>query len=91
MKYICLKCGRGLEIDEDISYCPFCGNAYQLAASAPQAMQIVIGSDSERTIQEKYWKRTREAMTSVLFRLSASLPHFSKARAEKAQEEKTPG
>jgi hypothetical protein len=48
------------------------------AASAVQTMnqRIVIGSDSERTVQEKYWKNAQSAISSGLMRLRRSLPRF---------------
>lgn len=91
MKYVCLKCGRELDMNEELSFCPFCGNAYREVSQAPTAMKIVIGSDSEKTIQEKYWKRTRDAVNDTLSRLRASLPRFSKiSEAEASQKEETP-
>lgn len=93
MRYVCSGCGRGLEMNEELSFCPFCGEAYQASARPVQtaAMRIVVGSDSEKTIQEKYWNRTRAAVNDTLNRLRASLPRFSKVCEDEAsQEEKTP-
>lgn len=85
MKYACLRCGRTLELSEEASFCPFCGSAYRTAAQAQPtaAMKIVMGSDSERTIQEKYWKRTRDAVNDAVNRLLASMPRFSWERKRK--------
>lgn len=93
MRYVCSRCGRGLEMNEELSFCPFCGEAYQASARPVQtaAMRIVVGSNSEKTIQEKYWNRTRAAVNDTLNRLGASLPRFSKICEDEApQEEETP-
>lgn len=84
MNYSCLRCGRLFACEETISFCPFCGQAYMGAASAAQTMnqRIVIGSDSERTVQEKYWKSAQSAISSALMRLRRSLPRFVPERDE---------
>ena len=53
-------------------------------AQAMQAMtqRIVIGSDSERTVQEKYWKSAQSEISSALLRLRRSLPRFVPERDE---------
>lgn len=93
MKYVCLRCHRTIEWNEELSFCPFCGNGYRTTTQAQSAstMKIVMGSDSEKTIQEKYWKRSRDAVSDALSRLRASLPRFSKISEERAsQQEETP-
>lgn len=93
MKFVCSNCGRSMEFAEELSFCPFCGNAYGNFAKAPQTAvnRIVIGSDSERTIQEKYWKQTHSAVFDALNALKASLPRFSKNRDEAVDwDEETP-
>ena len=84
MNYNCLRCGRLFACEETISFCPFCGQAYMGVVSAAQTMnqRIVIGSDSERTVQEKYWKSAQSAISSVLMRLRRSLPRFVSERDE---------
>lgn len=86
MDYNCSRCGRLFACAETISFCPFCGQAYMGVAQSVQAItqRIVIGSDSERTIQEKYWKSAQAAISSVLLRLRRSLPHFT-PEEEKAE------
>lgn len=83
MIYTCSSCSRTLEFGEEISFCPFCGNAYQKKEQAVAVTKIVIGSDSERTIQEKYWNYTRKAVHAALDNLKESLPRFSEKRDKK--------
>lgn len=74
MIYSCAHCTRTFECAENISYCPFCGNAYGATVSVSQnQVRIVIGSDSEKTIQEKYWHMARYDLISVLEHLQENL------------------
>lgn len=67
MTYSCSRCGRSFSSDEILSFCPFCGEAYaQPSGGAPVGSRIVIGSDSERTVQEKYWNLAHEELSLVL-------------------------
>ena len=88
MDYNCSRCGRSFSCGETISFCPFCGQAYAGGATLQHSFsqRIVIGSDSERTVQEKYWKSTQAAISSALLRLQRELPRF---QLEKAEEEIT--
>lgn len=85
MNYSCAKCGRAFACEETISFCPFCGQAYLAAGHGEQAVtqRIVIGSDSERTVQEKYWKSAQAAISSALSKLRRSLPRFVPEEEEK--------
>lgn len=88
MKHTCPKCNRTIKWREALLFCPFCGSPYQAAVqnavqAAPIAARIVIGSDSERTIHEKYWKEVQAAVTDLLKALKASLPRFSQRRNKK--------
>jgi len=84
MIYPCSRCGRNFSCEDTISFCPFCGTPYaQPAASIkPTDMRIVIGSDSERTVQEKYWRLSRNALCQALSSLDdlitdeQNLEHF---------------
>jgi len=84
MLYQCAKCGRGFSSDESLSFCPFCGTAYfSMSGSASPlitAQRIVIGSDSERTIQEKYWKESQQTIHGIIYKLKSALPRFSEER-----------
>lgn len=85
MLYTCRACGRGFDFGEAVSFCPFCGAAYQASAPAPRetTMRIVIGSDSERTVQEKYWQLTRGEIFALRTTWSAKIPNlrsFDRAR-----------
>ena len=86
MLYQCAKCGRGFSSDESLSFCPFCGTAYfSMSGSASPlitAQRIVIGSDSERTIQEKYWKESQQTIHGIIYKLKSALPRFSEERPE---------
>lgn len=68
--------GRGFDSSEGILFCPFCGTAYQDSAPAQQetTTRIVIGSDSERTVQEKYWELTRGEIFRAEDRLERQNP-----------------
>lgn len=83
MHYTCSNCGRTLNLGEELSFCPFCGNSYHGAAQAISTTRIVIGSDSKKTIQEKYWNLARESVQHTLNRLKKSLPRFSEKRNQK--------
>ena len=76
MDYSCPKCSRVFSCAEAISFCPFCGTAYASApgASAVSTTRIVIGSDSERAVQEKYWNLTHAEISLVLSALEGRLP-----------------
>lgn len=76
MTYQCNRCGRAFNCQDTISFCPFCGTAYAQQNSTPLLItsRIVIGSDSERTIQEKYWRMTRAEMHQILFSLDGLIP-----------------
>lgn len=100
MDYRCSRCGRTLSYGETVSFCPFCGQAYHalslgenasLAALNEGNGRISIGSDSERTIQEKYWKLTQGSLCSAMHLLQCSLPRFSTEReASEAKDVKVP-
>lgn len=76
MTYQCNRCGRAFSCDETISFCPFCGTAYALQSvvQQPVTTRIVIGSDSERTVQEKYWRKARIELHDALASLDAQIP-----------------
>ena len=82
MNYSCANCGRAFLCEETISFCPFCGRAYIAAGdrSGAPTQRIVIGSDSERVVQEKYWKRAQSGVNTALLRLRRGLPRFAKER-----------
>jgi len=80
--YLCSRCGRGFSYEETVSFCPFCGTAYSAAAAPVNAasgtMRIVIGSDSERTIQERYWRDSKASLYSFMDTLYSFLPDVVK-------------
>lgn len=90
MDYSCPKCSRVFSCAEAIFFCPFCGTAYASApgASAVSTTRIVIGSDSERAVQEKYWNLTHAEISLVLSALEGRLPsheEYTLAPAERAR------
>lgn len=87
MKFTCSTCHRTMEWNEELFFCPFCGKAYR-GSEQPATMKITVGSDSERTIQEKYWNRTRTAIRDAMVQLWSSLPRFSKITEEEASQMK---
>lgn len=86
MLYQCTRCGRGFSNDESLSFCPFCGAAYYSLSGSISPLiptqRIVIGSDSERMIQEKYWKESQQAIHRIIYKLKSALPRFSEERPE---------
>ena len=86
MIYQCKRCGRDFTCDMQLSFCPFCGTAYFASASAPAPVsvtqRIVIGSDGERTVQEKYWRESRQMIHRVIHLLGESIPQFSEPRPD---------
>ena len=69
--YLCSRCGRVFSHEETLSFCPFCGTAYSQAAQPIQtATRIVISSDSERTVQEKYWRSAQYTLRSFFYVLN---------------------
>ena len=94
MLYQCTRCGRGFSNDESLSFCPFCGTAYFSASSAAAPLiatqRIVIGSDGERTIQEKYWKESQRAIHGIIYKLKSSLPRFSEERPKNERRNAIP-
>lgn len=76
MTYSCGRCGKMFCCEESISYCPFCGAAYGASQSkdASPVTRIVIGSDSERTVQERYWQMARGAIAGTMMQLESWLP-----------------
>lgn len=76
MSYSCKKCGRAFDCEERISFCPFCGAAYAAAAALgmPPTTRIVIGSDSERTVQEQYWRMAHRTILGTLVLLEKRIP-----------------
>lgn len=79
MEYACGKCGRVFGCEMEISFCPFCGSAYEPAADQNRVstMRIAIGSDSERRVQEKYWYRAQGSLRHTLALLDSMLPDES--------------
>lgn len=77
MTYLCSKCGRTFLCEETISFCPFCGTAYSPAAApqVPSSVRIVIGSSSERTVQEKHWHLARGTICQAISTLSSLIPN----------------
>ena len=92
MEYNCMKCGRSFICEDTISFCPFCGQAYksESVASSVPVQKIIIASDSERSIQEKYWKMTQASISAALRRLWHETPRFVPEREEDEDEIKTP-
>lgn len=88
MNYSCSRCGRTFTCDESISFCPFCGQAYATATdnAGTATQRIVIGSDSERAVQEKYWKKAQAGVNAALLRLRRSLPRFALEKEKKEAE-----
>ena len=100
MDYRCSRCGRTFFYGEIVSFCPFCGQAYNVFSAGDSTLSVVqnagnmrisIGSDSEKTIQEKYWKLTLVSLNSAMYLLRYGLPRFSPEReARDDQYVKTP-
>lgn len=67
MDYYCNNCNRKFKCDIEVKYCPFCGQSYHAEdhKAKPSTLRIVIGSDSERTIENKYWAAARESITQI--------------------------
>ena len=78
MEYICKNCYRTFVYNQDVAFCPFCGHAYNLITTPQQINQVVtrviIGSDSEKTIQEKYWKESQNTIRRIISMLFYQLP-----------------
>lgn len=71
MQYFCRHCGKTAVIDSEILFCPFCGMSFH-ADQKPQMndqVRIVIGSDSERNIENKYWSEAEDALDDIGFTL----------------------
>lgn len=79
IKYTCLYCNRVLELDEKISHCPFCGTPY--ANHSPtnpiSEIKMIIGSDGERTIQEKYWRDAQYLLNKLRAILSDRIERYT--------------
>lgn len=72
--YLCSRCGRVFSHEETLSFCPFCGTAYSQASQPIQpATRIVISSDSERTVQEKYWRSAQYTLRSFFYVLNKTV------------------
>ena len=86
MIYQCKRCGRDFACDMQLSFCPFCGTAYFASASAPApapvTQRIVIGSDGERTVQDKYWRESRQMIRCAIRLMGESIPQFSEPRPD---------
>ncbi len=80
MTYSCGKCGRLFECEDTISFCPFCGTAYAAAgaSSAVSNVRIVIGSDSERTVEERYWDAAQTKIERIFRLLRKLIPDARK-------------
>ena len=67
MDYYCNNCNSNFKCDIEVKYCPFCGQSYheEDRKAKPNTLRIVIGSDSERTIENKYWAAARESITQI--------------------------
>ena len=75
MDYTCPHCDRAFSCELQLSFCPFCGAAYaRPAGNTMVPNRIVIGSDSERTIQEKYWQLTHRKLELVLSLIERDIP-----------------
>lgn len=77
MEYACAKCDCTFSCEIEIRFCPFCGTAYERAAdeqSCASRVRIAIDSDSERVVQEKYWRKSRAALHHTLRLLELLLP-----------------
>ena len=62
MSFHCDACGREMQAEEALSFCPFCGKPYQ---SEARAAQVVLAGDGERAVQEKYWDAARRAISRL--------------------------
>ena len=75
MDYFCSNCKQKYGFDVEVKYCPFCGKPYR--AEDPQAkadtLRIVIGSDSERTIENKYWDASRKCLSGLREKIQSRL------------------
>ena len=77
MRFHCDACGREMQAEEALSFCPFCGKPYQ---SEARAAQVVIAGDGERAVQEKYWDEARRAISRLTMYL---MPEEKPAQPEK--------
>ena len=50
MRFHCAACGREMQAEEALSFCPFCGKPYQGEA---RAAPVVIAGDGERAVPDK--------------------------------------
>ncbi len=66
-------------MDEKISHCPFCGTPY--ANHSPtnpiSEIKMIIGSDGERTIQEKYWRDAQHLLNKLRAILSDRIERYT--------------
>ena len=92
MLYQCTRCGKEFSSDESLSFCPFCGSPYAAAQPEHQVItqRVVIGTDGERAVQEKYWKATQNVLDRMMQNLRYSLPRFSQERPDCDEEPKAP-
>lgn len=86
-EYICAACGKRMNLDESPAFCPFCGRPYgqvapQSFVSPVNTTRIVIGSDSERTIQEKYWHSAQEILQACTTCMINAIPQPMLSRTE---------
>lgn len=78
MRFHCAACGREMQAEEALSFCPFCGKPYQGEA---RAAQVVIAGDSERAVQEKYWEEASNAISFLTKYLKPEKSTFERKRA----------
>lgn len=76
MRFHCAACGREMQAEEALSFCPFCGRPYQ---GEEGRTRVVIAGDGERTVQEKYWNEARRAIARLTLWL---LPEKKPVQAE---------
>lgn len=72
MRFHCAACGREMQAEEALSFCPFCGKPYQGEA---RAAQVVIAGDGERAVQEKYWEEASDAISFLTKYLKPEKKH----------------
>lgn len=67
MLFDCEACGRRMQAQEPLYFCPFCGRRYR---EEPVAAHVETDSDAGRTVQEKYWHAAHAALIRLTLLLA---------------------
>lgn len=81
MSQSCTRCDRSFSLADKAVFCPYCGTSMVGTSDVISRIQVSVGSNGMRTIQEKYWEMAQMALGRAMRALTKkSVPRTSRVR-----------